>query len=116
MSIQQNLYLGPFAEVPVAPSEFGEDFAERFEGRLRSNSKVSGPARICLMPVCDGIGSPPRECYDWGPCVTEVDVEGIDRAAEVRWLLEEYAAELAELAARMGEPPVVRWGLIAWLS
>jgi hypothetical protein len=45
-----------------------------------------------------------------------LDLTEVDREEEVRWFAEAFRQELGRLAEYLGDEPVMRWGVVGWLS
>jgi hypothetical protein len=45
-----------------------------------------------------------------------LDLTEVDREEEVRWFAEAFREELGHLAEYLGNEPVIRWGVVGWVS
>jgi hypothetical protein len=135
-----HVFVGPYIEVLVPAGDINSFFhSEVPEAEVEGLFNTAGlkwnlgrgdPRTIevqgrrlwqyCGVPVEERPGAPRRGMYSaladprtGEGVVTEWD--RADPAAEVGWFRAAFGAELRLLARVLGEPPVVRWGLVWWV-
>jgi hypothetical protein len=123
MSVEQNVYLGPYAEWLVRVDEITDEFQELAEGILQTNAGMDLPPvvkvkrkeyhRFCFMPG-ESRGREPHWSIHDGDGIE--DLRGIDMKAEIDWFATAFAVELGAVAEHLGRSPTLHWGIVGWMA
>lgn len=106
MGMNKHLYLGPYIECPhYERSPWRYDIV----GDEMSDVDTGDESILVLIPNVTRDGSPDRE-IDWD-CTWQVDLQKVDMAAEMNWLRNAFAVEIAALEKAYGSV-TFRWGLL----
>jgi hypothetical protein len=128
MSIYRNLFVGPYARWLVSVPVDGNALRQILDAgqALCTNAwslsgqppevTVGGSEQLayCFMPDVDRPGRPEREMWLGASLEAVEDWSEVGRKEEMDWFAQAFADELRALADFFGQPPEVRWGLVAW--
>lgn len=119
MSRSACFYVGPYAMwVDASPpvDAVGDLWGSWGSDDLGMIEPGQQPLRVVFYspsPDSRRAGTPQRVAHILGaPDCVALDLQGVDREAEVDAFRTAYKPELDELAHRIGRPPVLRWGMI----
>ena len=108
MGSELQTYLGPYVECPrVAESPWRYDVVEDEMFDISTSDK----SKLFLAPNVKREGYPRRD-IDWDDAQC-IDLQSVNPAAEMAWLRDAFAVEIAALEKAYGNV-TMRWGLCQW--